>query len=85
MSWPIGIGATFKGVYNMHRNNLNLFDANKTGIERDIESELQDSTIQMAVENVTNENDMGSQEEMIQEEAPVAEETMPTGLMARRA
>ena len=34
---------------------------------------------------VTNENDMGSQEEMIQEEAPVAEETMPTGLMARRA
>lgn len=37
MSWPIGIGATFKGVYNMHRNNLNLFDANKTGIERDIE------------------------------------------------
>jgi|TARA_R100001460_G_scaffold43840_5_gene80189 hypothetical protein len=56
-----------------------------TGIERDIESELQDSTIQLAVENVANENDMGSQEEMIQEEAPVAEETMPTGLMARRA
>ncbi len=36
LSWPIGIGATFKGVYNLHRNNLNLFDANKTGIERKI-------------------------------------------------
>ncbi len=36
MSWPIGIGETFKGVYNMHRKNLNLFDANKTAIERDI-------------------------------------------------
>ena len=38
LSWPIGIGATFKGVYNMHRNHLNLFDGNKTGIERDIVS-----------------------------------------------
>jgi len=36
LSWPIGIGETFKGVYNMHRNHLNLFDGNKTGIERDI-------------------------------------------------
>ena len=26
MSWPIGIGATFKWVYNMHKTNLNLFD-----------------------------------------------------------
>ena len=58
-----------------------------TGIERDIESELQDSTIQLAVENVANENSMSSQEDMMQEqeEAPMAEETMPTGLMARRA
>ena len=58
-----------------------------TGIERDIESELQDSTIELAVENASNENSMGSQEDMMQEqeEAPMAEETMPTGLMARRA
>jgi len=58
-----------------------------TGIERDIESELRDSTIQLAVENASNENSMSSQEDMMQEqeEAPMAEETMPTGLMARRA
>ncbi len=36
MSWPIGIGATFRGVYNMHRDNLNLFSGNKTEIEKDV-------------------------------------------------
>ena len=25
LSWPIGIGATFKGVYNLYEKNLNLF------------------------------------------------------------
>ena len=35
MSWPIGIGATFKGVYNLHKKELNLFDGNKTGIEKE--------------------------------------------------
>ncbi|MCB0541294.1 MAG: peptide chain release factor 3, partial [Bacteroidetes bacterium] len=38
LSWPIGIGATFKGVYNMFEQHLNLFDSNKTKIERDIVS-----------------------------------------------
>ena len=27
LSWPIGMGPTFKGVYNMYENKLNLFDA----------------------------------------------------------
>ena len=30
MSWPIGIGATFKGVFNLYKNSLNLFSGNKT-------------------------------------------------------
>jgi len=38
LSWPIGIGSTFKGVYNMYENHLNLFDSNKTKVERDIVS-----------------------------------------------
>lgn len=38
LSWPIGIGASFQGVYNMHENHLNLFDSNKTKIERDVVS-----------------------------------------------
>ena len=36
MSWPIGIGATFKGVYNLHKKELNLFSGNKTGIEKEV-------------------------------------------------
>ena len=36
MSWPIGIGATFKGVYNIHKSELNLFSGNKTGIEKEV-------------------------------------------------
>jgi len=58
-----------------------------TGTERNIEAELEDTTIELAVDKVANENNMGSQEEMMQEEEvePMAEETMNTGLMARRA
>ena len=36
MSWPIGIGATFKGVYHMQKDELNLFDGNKTSIEKNV-------------------------------------------------
>lgn len=36
LSWPISIGATFKGVYNLYEQKLNLFNPNKTKIEEDI-------------------------------------------------
>ena len=36
MSWPIGIGATFQGVYHMQKDELNLFDGNKTNIEKNV-------------------------------------------------
>ena len=36
LSWPIGIGATFQGVYNMYNSELNLFSANKTKISEDV-------------------------------------------------
>ncbi|MDN4164036.1 peptide chain release factor 3 [Cytophagales bacterium LB-30] len=47
LSWPINGGPDFKGVYNIYRNNLNLFNANKTSIERDIVSisDLQDPQV----------------------------------------
>ncbi|MCG8574943.1 MAG: peptide chain release factor 3 [Flavobacteriales bacterium] len=38
LSWPIGIGATFKGVYNIFNSTLNLFSANKTKISDDLVS-----------------------------------------------
>lgn len=36
LSWPIGIGATFKGVYNIYEKNLDLFEANKTNISKEV-------------------------------------------------
>ncbi|NTV08418.1 MAG: GTP-binding protein, partial [Chlorobium limicola] len=32
LTWPISQGQTFKGVYNMYNNELNLFEANATKI-----------------------------------------------------
>ncbi len=36
LSWPIGIGRTFQGVYNLHKKSLNLFEASKTKLAKDI-------------------------------------------------
>jgi peptide chain release factor 3 len=36
LSWPIGIGHTFQGVYNIFNKELNLFAANKTSISKDV-------------------------------------------------
>ena len=38
LSWPIGIGGTFKGVYNIYEKNLNLFEGNKTNIAKEVVS-----------------------------------------------
>lgn len=36
LSWPIGIGHTFQGVYTIFNKELNLFSANKTNISDDV-------------------------------------------------
>lgn len=38
LSWPIGIGMKFQGVYNLYKKELNLFQANKTKISKDVVS-----------------------------------------------
>jgi peptide chain release factor 3 len=38
LTWPIGIGDRFKGVYNIYEQKLNLFSANKTKRADDIVS-----------------------------------------------
>lgn len=35
LSWPIGIGPTFQGVYSIYNNQLKLFAPNKTKVEAD--------------------------------------------------
>jgi len=32
LTWPIGGGASFKGVYNLYKQELNIFEPNKTSI-----------------------------------------------------
>ncbi len=47
LSWPIGIGATFKGVYNLFDKGLRLFHANKTKRETEVVQidDLEDSRL----------------------------------------
>ena len=51
LSWPISIGSTFKGVYNLYDSSLNLFHASKTTIVKDTVkiSNLDDKTLDEAV------------------------------------
>ncbi len=36
LSWPIGMGDEFKGVYNIYEQELSLFHGNKTGISEEL-------------------------------------------------
>ncbi len=38
LTWPIGMGDQFKGVYNIYNNELNLFSPNKTGLADDVQA-----------------------------------------------
>lgn len=38
LTWPIGMGDYFQGVYNIYQKGLNLFSANKTKISSDVVS-----------------------------------------------
>lgn len=38
LTWPIGMGDRFKGVYNLHDKTLNLFQVNKTKVEKEVVS-----------------------------------------------
>src|SRR5699024_5921099 len=36
LTWPIGMGDEFKGVYNLYEKEFRLFDANKTSISDEL-------------------------------------------------
>ena len=55
-----------------------------SGTERDINSEVMDTSIELAVDKVADDNDMMNEENIIEENEPMVENEMPTGLMARR-
>lgn len=41
LSWPIGQGARFKGVYNIYEHQLNLFTPNKQRVTEKVEVDVQ--------------------------------------------
>ena len=47
LTWPIGMGDRFQGVYNIYQKGLNLFSANKTKISDDVVSitDIQDAAL----------------------------------------
>ena len=47
LTWPIGMGDRFQGVYNIYQKSLNLFSANKTKIASDLVSilDIQDDAL----------------------------------------
>lgn len=36
MTWPLGMGASFKGVYNIYKNTFNFFISNKQKVEDEV-------------------------------------------------
>jgi peptide chain release factor 3 len=65
LTWPIGMGDRFKGVYNLYEQNLNLFSGNKTGISDDIvpiadlaDSQLEEIIGEEAAEELREEVEM---------------------------
>ena len=45
LSWPIGQGARFKGVYNIYEHQLNLFTPNKQRVAEKVEVDIQSSEL----------------------------------------
>ena len=48
LSWPVGQGHTFKGVYNIHNKQLNLFEADKSRVTEPVirVSDLNDKVLE---------------------------------------
>ena len=45
LSWPIGQGQRFKGVYNIYEQNLNLFTPNKQRVTEKVEIKLDNADL----------------------------------------
>jgi peptide chain release factor 3 len=51
LSWPVSMGKTFQGVYNLYDSSLYLFKANKTAVEKEVVNikNLQDPVLEEQV------------------------------------
>lgn len=57
LTWPIGMGPHFKGVYNLYDNHLNLFSAGSTKVEDEniLISDLSDSVLDEHIGNAADQ------------------------------
>lgn len=64
LTWPIGMGATFKGVYDLFRKELKLFDGSKQEIEkestviRNLEDKILDEKIKEQADQLREDVDL---------------------------
>lgn len=52
LSWPIGQGMKFKGVYNIYENNLNLFTPDKQRKTEKVEVDIQSADLEKQVGDI---------------------------------
>jgi peptide chain release factor 3 len=66
LSWPIGMGQSFKGVYNLYGGNLHLFRPGSATVEKDV----------VAIENLADpllEQHIGSAADRLREDAALVD------------
>ena len=63
LSWPINMGQRFKGVYDLYNKNLNLFQAGKQRLEKDIIT-IPDLTDASLIEHIGEEDSTQLQEDV---------------------
>lgn len=63
LSWPINIGAKFKGVYNIYEQSLDLFTPNKQKVSERVEIDNIDSRL---IDDTIGENDAAKLREDIE-------------------
>jgi len=66
LSWPIGIGATFKGIYKLQDDSLKLFEAGKTKVE-------EDSLVFQGMEDSALDEVLGDQADKLREDVELIE------------
>lgn len=49
LSWPINMGATFKGVYNFYKQNMQLYTPNKQIISQSVEVDVESSDLERKI------------------------------------
>jgi peptide chain release factor 3 len=70
LSWPISMGRSFQGVYNLYEKSLNLFEANKSELDNNI----------VSISDINSEeldNQIGDKANLLREDVELVEGVYP--------